>query len=204
MIMFSRLFSELHDIILNQPGTEKPLAIQTAACTALTSAIAKAEWPSLDPSAPALPQPFIDVMTAQDADGICEHILSMPFSWAPPTTSDSPLYLEHNHSKMHVELLGPDGLVPTDSLRLGLYGILPHSEYGIRTHPAEEIFIMLAGEADWLRGDAPYQTHGRGTHSYHPSEMPHATRTHDKAFMSVYIWYGDVSTERYHYQGLPQ
>jgi hypothetical protein len=33
--------------------------------------------------------------------------------------------------------------------------------------------------------------------------LPHATRTDDDAFMSVYAWHGDLSTEYYVYAGLP-
>lgn len=82
--------------------------------------------------------------------------------------------------------------------------MLPNSEYGVRTHPAEEIYVMLAGECFWKRGDAPYcreRTNGR---SYHPPMMPHASKTQGKAFMSVYAWVGDLSTDAYEYSGLPQ
>ena len=56
---------------------------------------------------------------------------------------------------------------------------------------------MLAGEADWLRGTENYQVKQAGEYSYHPSGMRHATKTNQLAFMSVYIWTGDVSTEGY-------
>ena len=34
--------------------------------------------------------------------------------------------------------------------------------------------------------------------------MPHASKTEDQAFMSVYAWIGDLSTDAYEYSGLPQ
>ena len=101
-------------------------------------------------------------------------------------------------------MVGPDGLVKSKALRLGLYGMLPNSEYGVRTHPAEEIYIMLAGECFWKRGDAPYSLERPNGRSYHPSLMPHASKTEDQAFMSVYAWVGDLSTVSYEYLGLPQ
>ena len=103
----------------------------------------------------ALPAPMISVMQQSDAHPLCDDIIEMPFDWRPPETSKSPLYAKHSVFKSHVELVGPDGLVKSESVRLGLYGMLPHSEYGVRTHPAEEIYIMLAGECFWKRGDAP-------------------------------------------------
>lgn len=62
---------------------------------------------------------------------------------------------------------------------------------------------MLAGSAFWKVADAPYQQLFAGQRSHHPSMMPHATRTQDDAFMSIYIWDGDIATDNYRYFGLP-
>ena len=152
----------------------------------------------------ALPAPIVSVMQQSDAHPLCKDIIKMPFDWRPPETSKTPLYAKHSVFKSHVELLGPDGLVKSGSIRLGLYGMLPNSEYGVRTHPAEEIYVILAGESFWKRGDAPYCCERSNGRSYHPSLMPHASKTGDQAFMSVYAWVGDLSTDAYKYSGLPQ
>ena len=78
----------------------------------------------------------------------------------------------------------------------------PGAEYGIRTHAAEEIYIMLAGDIDWKRYNAPYALHLPGEQSYHPSMMPHESRTHKVAFLSVYAWRGDLFTDSYVYEGI--
>ena len=151
-----------------------------------------------------LPAPILSVLKQPDAHPLCGDIIGMPFDWRPPETSNSPLYAKHSIFKSHVELVGPDGLVKSKALRLGLYGMLPNSEYGVRTHPAEEIYIMLAGECYWKRGDAPYCCKRSNDRSYHPPLMPHASKTKDQAFMSAYAWIGDLSTDAYEYSGLPQ
>ena len=143
-------------------------------------------------------------MQQYDAHPLCNDILRMPFDWRPPETSKSPLYEKHSVFKSHVELVGPDGLVKSEIVRLGLYGMLPNSEYGIRTHPAEEIYVMLAGECFWKRGDEPYSCERSNGRSYHPPFLPHASKTEGQAFMSVYTWAGDLSTDAYEYSGLPQ
>ena len=176
-------------------------SIEANAIKALKDAEADMDLPQQ--TAP-LDQVFLDVMAKADANPICRLIASMPFNWIPPQTSQDPLYQEHSSFKAHVELIGPTGLVPSSSIRMGLYGMRPHSEYGIRTHPAEETYIMLAGHALWMRGDAPYEGLLTGQRSYHPSMMRHATKTDESAFMSVYIWDGDLSTEKYQYLGLPE
>ena len=141
---------------------------------------------------------------AQDAAlPICDLIAKVPFQWAPPKTSLDPLYEEHSHFNAHFELFGPAGLVASSKVRIGLYGMLPHCEYGLRTHPAEETYIMLAGSAFWKVADAPYQRLFPGERSHHPSMVPHATCTGEDAFMSIYVWDGDIATDQYRYFGLP-
>ena len=76
-------------------------------------------------------------------------------------------------------------------------------EYGLRTHPAEEIYIMLAGSAFWKVTDSPYQQLFPRERSHHQSMVPHSTRTGEDAFMSIYVWDGDIATDEYRYFGLP-
>ena len=165
--------------------------------------IANAHTPLVLGSGKPLASDFINTMQYEYAHPICSLILEIPFDWAPPETSNIRLYKQHSIFKAHVELLGPDGLVHSNKVRIGLYGMLPHSEYGIRTHPAEEIYIMLAGNCLWKRGAQAYQLAGVGERSYHPSMLPHATATEQSAFMSVYLWAGDLSKKQYSYDGLP-
>ena len=150
-----------------------------------------------------LTEPFTTVMSHPDAHPVCSVIGQAPLPWAPPETSSDPLYIAHSLPKVNVELLGPDGLVKSEKVRLGLYGMLANFEYGIRSHPAEEVFVMFAGQAFWKRGAAAYEILGPGGRSYHPSMMPHANKTGEVAFLSAYVWHGDVSTEQYVYDGYP-
>ena len=165
--------------------------------------IANAHTPLVLGSGKPLASDFINTMQYEYAHPICSLILEIPFDWAPTETSNSRLYKQHSIFKAHVELLGPDGLVHSNKVRIGLYGMLPHSEYGIRTHPAEEIYIMLAGNCLWKRGAQAYQLAGVGGRSYHQSMLPYATKTEQSAFMSVYLWAGDLSKKQYSYDGLP-
>ena len=151
-----------------------------------------------------LPAEIVNVMEEEQSHPICKSILRAELDWCPPTTSNDKLYIEHSKRKAHVEILGPNGLISSNSVRIGLYGMLSQSEYGIRTHPAEEIYIALAGVSYWKRGNDEYQELLPGESSYHPSLMPHASKTEKKAFMSVYVWNGDISMDNYRYKGLPK
>lgn len=151
---------------------------------------------------PVLLHPSIEKeLTQPDVPVVCKAIARTPLPWTPPTISNDPAYVALGKHKVHVELLGPGGLIPSDQLRVGLYGLLPDADYGIRTHPAEEVFVMLAGESYWRKGDNDYQLLKTGERSFHPSMMPHATRTGSRGFLSVYVWCGDISTDNYTYIG---
>ena len=150
-----------------------------------------------------LPDAFLTEMAVENAHPACAEVARARLFWAPPETSQEPAYVEHSRPKVHVELIGPEGIVAHDRVRLGLYGMLPHAEYGLRTHPAEEVFVMMAGRAWWKRGTAEYAPEGPGGRSYHPSMLLHANKTEADVFMSAYIWFGDVSRDGYDYQGIP-
>lgn len=194
--MLDKLLEEL------QGTFNSSISIERNAVKALQEAIRQKQFPTLSKEAYPLPKPFMDVMARTDALSVCKLIRKAGFEWKPPTTSTDPLYIEHSDFKVHVELIGPTGLFFSNTIRLGLYGMLPNSEYGFRTHPAEETFIMLAGNAFWRRGDGQYSLHRPGSRSYHPSQLPHSTQTRDLAFMAVYVWDGDISTKEYTYNGI--
>ena len=80
--------------------------------------------------------------------------------------------------------------------------MISDAAFRIRTHPAEEIYIVFAGSVWWKRGDDDFRQHNPGSRSHHPSMMPHANRTEEWAFMSIYAWQGDISTDGYVYDGL--
>ena len=185
------LFTALADVFCEDTSIE-----QTARAALLASDTRPSDFTPVQ-----LRTPFKEVMTALDAHPICSQLMHTPLPWAPPSTTSSEKYIKDSLPKAHVELLGPDGLVKSDHVRLGIYGMMPGSEYGMRTHPAEEIYIMLAGRADWARGHRTYIDHGPGERSHHPSMMPHANRTHTSAFMATYVWTGDISTDNYIYSG---
>ena len=55
-------------------------------------------------------------------------------------------------------------------------------------HPAEEMYLVVAGEAEFLRHDAPTKTLGPGGAVFHASGQPHAMQTRDHPVMAYVIW----------------
>lgn len=106
---------------------------------------------------------------------------------APP----SPDFLQ-NYG--YVVLAGPGGMVATDDLALGFLMLGPGTHYPTHRHPAVEIYVVAAGEAEWRKGDSPWQKKPAGTVIRHETMVPHATRTLDHPLLAVYVWRGDLKT----------
>jgi quercetin dioxygenase-like cupin family protein len=106
---------------------------------------------------------------------------------APP----SPDFLE-NYG--YAVLAGPGGLVASEALALGVLMLGPGIHYPTHRHPAVEIYIVAAGEAEWQRGEAPWRREPPGTVIRHESMMPHATRTLAEPLLAAYLWRGDLAT----------
>ncbi|WP_127114118.1 dimethylsulfonioproprionate lyase family protein [Shimia sediminis] len=92
-------------------------------------------------------------------------------------------------------LIGGGG--PFAAPEMGAYVVYmpPGLYYPYHHHPAEEIYYILAGEAEFLMDGAAPKTLGAGSHVFHPSNRPHATQTHETPFMALVLWRGDMGVK---------
>jgi hypothetical protein len=88
------------------------------------------------------------------------------------------------------EVIGLRGPIPSERLACGFLLLGPDIEYPAHAHEAEELYLPLAGEALWMRGDARWVSRAVGEPILHPSWMPHATRTRDEPMLALYLWRG--------------
>jgi mannose-6-phosphate isomerase-like protein (cupin superfamily) len=88
------------------------------------------------------------------------------------------------------EILGKQGPFVSESIRagIGIYG--PGIEYPIHRHHAEEIYIVLAGAADFMIGEARGIRKTAGDVVFMKSNTPHGFRTGEQAFVVYYLWQG--------------
>jgi mannose-6-phosphate isomerase-like protein (cupin superfamily) len=96
-----------------------------------------------------------------------------------------------------VELAGPDGMTPQDSIRYGLYLQQPGSFYASHSHEAVEHYLPISGTALWQRGDGSFVARSPGKLITHASFEPHAMRTLDKPLLALWIWTGNLSFSTY-------
>ena len=67
--------------------------------------------------------------------------------------------------------------------------------YPAHHHPAEELYFILAGEAEFAMDGQPGKRLGPGDSVFHPSNVPHSTTTHEAPFMAYVLWRGDLATK---------
>ena len=102
---------------------------------------------------------------------------------------------------MTVELIGADGMIFDDFCRVGLFAQTANTNYVIRTHAAEELFVQLAGEAQWYKEGTAYTPRLPGDRMHHASYQPHASRTANQAMIAAWVWAGNIAYEEYKYAG---
>ncbi|MEZ5935694.1 MAG: dimethylsulfonioproprionate lyase family protein [Alphaproteobacteria bacterium] len=90
------------------------------------------------------------------------------------------------------ELIGPDGHVTDDAVRVGLLLSDRATDYPISRHAGEETYLVISGVADWSVDGADYRPHPPGAFIHHPSWAPHGRRTLDEPFLGAWRWSGDL------------
>ncbi|WP_419908096.1 dimethylsulfonioproprionate lyase family protein [Hoeflea sp.] len=90
------------------------------------------------------------------------------------------------------ELVGPDGHIAADGVRIGLLVSEPSTDYPVSSHSGEETYLVLAGTAEWIVGDQDYVACPPGTLIHHPAWVPHGRRTLDEPFLGAWRWSGDL------------
>jgi quercetin dioxygenase-like cupin family protein len=92
----------------------------------------------------------------------------------------------------YVELVGPGRPVESRDLLVGLLLLGPDMHYPDHAHPAEEIYHVVAGHAEWWREDEGWRRKPPGTLIHHAPMVRHAMRTGDEPLLALYCWTGKV------------
>lgn len=88
------------------------------------------------------------------------------------------------------ELLSPGAMIGAVQTTCGVLVLGPNTFYPSHRHEAEEIYLPLAGTAEWQQGEdaASWRRRSPGTLIHHSSEEPHAMRTGDEPLLAMYLW----------------
>ena len=93
----------------------------------------------------------------------------------------------------YAELVGPGGMALSADTAPGLLLIGPDNHYPPYSHPAEEIYLVVAGEAEWRQGSEAWKTRTPASVIHHAPNRVHAMRTAAEPLLALYAWRGDIN-----------
>ena len=89
------------------------------------------------------------------------------------------------------EIIGEKGLIVSENIRIGLFLQKPQVNYPLHAHEAEELYIILSGNARWKIDDKMFNVIP-GTIIKHQSCQDHATFTEEETLFALWIWTGKI------------
>jgi Dimethlysulfonioproprionate lyase len=94
------------------------------------------------------------------------------------------------------EWIGERGAFVSDAIACGVLMLGPDIEYPTHSHEAEELYLPLAGRAQWRSGKSEWRLRAPGAWIHHPSWTIHAMRTEREPLLAAYVWRaGDLSAK---------
>ncbi|SMX28802.1 Cupin domain protein [Pelagimonas phthalicica] len=91
-------------------------------------------------------------------------------------------------------LVGDQGGFASDQLRAWLVYMPPHLHYPWHHHPAEELYLVLAGKAEFLRAGQDPQWLTVGDTVFHAPNQPHAMTTGTDPVLCLVFWRDQFET----------
>jgi len=91
------------------------------------------------------------------------------------------------------ELIGHEGVFHSHQMRGFMIYAPAGLHYPWHHHPAEELYLVLAGEAEFMIHGAAPKTLRPGDTTYHTSMQPHAMTNHDYPVMAYVLWRGNLT-----------
>jgi len=92
-----------------------------------------------------------------------------------------------------IRLTGPKGMWYSEDLTSAVTIQGPNTFYPAHVHIQREVYGVIGGRAQWLRGGEPWVERESGEVIYHPSGVRHAVRTGDEPLMAFASWLDSVS-----------
>ncbi len=91
-------------------------------------------------------------------------------------------------------IIGKDAPFTSQHMRAWMVYMPPHLHYPWHHHPAEEMYLIVAGEAEFMRAGEANETLRAGDTCFHASNQSHAMETFDHPVMAVVVWRNDFDT----------
>ena len=107
----------------------------------------------------------------------------MPYlPWQQRQEADHPAFMA-GHA--NAQIIGPDGLVVSDNLLIGISLLAPHVTYPDHHHPPAEVYLVLT-EGEWRQEAKPWHQPGAGGYVYNHPHVIHAMCSADKPLLAIW------------------
>jgi quercetin dioxygenase-like cupin family protein len=95
------------------------------------------------------------------------------------------------------ELIGPRAPLTAPNCRAGFTLLAPDTFYPLHAHPAIELYMVIAGEAEWTTPEVQ-RIVPPGAFVLHHANQPHTMRTFAEPLLALYGWRGDLDTPAFY------
>ena len=92
-------------------------------------------------------------------------------------------------------LIGPDSPFQSEKIRAWVVYMPKNFYYPWHHHPAEEMYLCLAGEAIFCRENCPSERLSSGDIMEHLANQPHSMETFEHPIMAYVIWRNEFGTK---------
>lgn len=108
---------------------------------------------------------------------------------------DADLGPGYRNCNLHTVLVGPNacGFEKAD-FYLGLFMLGPRTLYRDHAHDAPELYVNLSPRSGWRLASGVWKDYEAGSIIWNPSGVPHATRTYEHPFLSVFVWSENIDS----------
>ena len=97
-------------------------------------------------------------------------------------------------NEAYVQLIGPEGLMLSDTIRLGFLVMGGDVHYPWHSHEAAELYHTVSGTGEWGQGDGTFRPKAPGEAIFHESFETHAMRT-SEPILAMWTWSGAIGLD---------
>jgi len=157
-----------------------------------------ATWAGISPFHMPSAQNVPSDRSLAEAPGLPERdafIAPAPFASWRQSYSDEQIGSGFNERFGSYQLIGPEGHFHSASLSTFVLYAAANLWYPWHDHPAEELYLILAGEAEFFAAGRASRTLRPGDTAIHLSCQPHAMQTHDSPVLAYVLWRSDLESK---------
>lgn len=96
------------------------------------------------------------------------------------------------------ELIGLRGQVKSKDIACGFLFLGPDIEYPKHSHEAQEVYVPLNSQSQWIQGNCDWISRPGGIPIYHMSGLTHGMRTGNEPLLALYLWQGGNLAQKSH------